>query len=337
MTTKRKKFTDLLGDSSDTGTDTAADDQPAAPPVTAYMHTIIGNPENPRTEADYTDADPEFREMKASMKEIGQLQPIAVMSRAVYDQTKPGYAKQLGDADWVVVTGNRRLAAARQLGWTRIDIRVQDRLGGDEEGGQLDEAVIIENIHRKKVEPIKEAAFLQRMVKRHGSQEKVAERIGKSQMYVSHRLALLDLVPEVQKEIQTGGVKVSQVRGLSAKSPEEQRDQVEKIKQDAAKPKPKKKPRTQPVQNAVLNKPEGSHGSGDAGGVQNGVLNQASETEDGAATPGADPEKRREPVPEFVNVEFMPFGRPEAVERILAERMTPDNLERLAKSLSTRF
>lgn len=349
---KRTSFTDLIGDGAKKSTDGNGSDQPSAPPVTAFMHTIVGNPENPRVEADYTDEDPEFRELKASMKEIGQLQPIAVMSRAVYDQSKPGFTKYLGDAEWVTVTGNRRLAAARQLGWTRIDIRVQDRLGGDEEGGQLDEAVIIENIHRKNVEPIKEAAFLQRMVQRHGSQEKVAERIGKSQMYVSHRLALLDLAPDVQAQIQAGAVKVSQVRGLSGKTAEEQRERVEKIKLDSANPKPKKKPQARPVQNAVLTEPNGGQKTTDPGAFQNAVLNQARGVEDGPAGPGAAPAtrdagsppdtpagraQRREPVPEFVKVDFMPFGRPEAVEQILAERMSPENLERLAKSLSTRF
>ncbi|MEW2393111.1 ParB/RepB/Spo0J family partition protein [Streptomyces venezuelae] len=251
---KRTTFVSLVGEGKkNSGKDAGQGEHPTAPPVTALMHTIIGNPENPREESDYTDTDPEFRELKASMKEIGQLQPLAVLSRAVYDQSKPGHGKRLGDAEWIVITGNRRLAAARQLGWTRIDIRVHDRLGGDEEGGQLDEAVVIENIHRKKIQPIKEAAFLRRMVLRHGSQEKVAERIGKSQMYVSHRLALLDLDPQVQQQIETGAVKVSQVRGLSSKPPEEQRARVEQIKEEAAKPKPKRAAKTAPVQNGVLN------------------------------------------------------------------------------------
>lgn len=349
---KRTSFTDLIGDGAKKSTDGNGSDQPAPPPVTAFMHTIVGNPENPRVEADYTDDDPEFRELKASMKEIGQLQPIAVMSRAVYDQSKPGFTKYLGDAEWVTVTGNRRLAAARQLGWTRIDIRVQDRLGGDEEGGQLDEAVIIENIHRKNVEPIKEAAFLQRMVQRHGSQEKVAERIGKSQMYVSHRLALLDLAPDVQAQVQAGVVKVSQVRGLSGKTAEEQRERVEKIRQGSAAPKAKKRPREQPVQNAVLTEQDGGQEKTAASAVQNGVLNQSPGAADEPTVPVPDPAggdvgsstdasaeeaPRRDPVPDFVNVEYMPFGRPDAVEHILAERMTLENLERLTKSLSTRF
>ncbi|MEV5982874.1 ParB/RepB/Spo0J family partition protein [Streptomyces sp. NPDC052114] len=245
---KRTSFTSLLGQKPTSDTSGSNDeDKQSAPPTTVLMHTVTGNPENPRQPEDYTDDDPEFAELKDTMRLVGQLQPVAAISRDVYVRLKPEYAKAVNEADYVVVGGNRRLAAARQLGWTRLDIRVQDRLGDDE--GKLDEAVIIENIHRKKIDPIKEAEFLQRMVKKHGSQDEVARRIGKSQMYVSHRLALLKLDDDVKDELKSGAVKPSQVRGLAAKPAEEQRTQVARIKQDAQKPKPKKKP----VQNAVLN------------------------------------------------------------------------------------
>ncbi|MGW3957696.1 ParB/RepB/Spo0J family partition protein [Streptomyces sp. NPDC004752] len=263
MATKKKAWSDLLG----TGTSDKAGDADAAaegakePPATVLMHTIVGNPENPRPEEDYTDADPEFRELKVTMKEIGQLQPLAVVSRSVYEQAKPDVVAQLKPkdreqhrkADWVVITGNRRLEAARQLGWTRIDIRVQDQLGDDD--GRIDDAVIIENIHRKNIAPIKEAEFLKRMVTKHGSQEKVAERIGKIQVYVSQRLSLLNLAPDIQDQVDTGELKLKNARLLASKTEDhaEQRARVAEIKQKAAQPKPQRKLRTPPVQNPVLN------------------------------------------------------------------------------------
>jgi len=281
---KRKAWSDLLG-TGGTDTDNAGpgDEEPKQPPVTVFMHTIVGNPENPRSEQDYTDEDPEFRELKASMKEIGQLQPLAVMSREVFEHAKADLItqspaktrKQIRDAEWVVVTGNRRLAAARQLGWTRIDIRVQDRLG--DEDGMVDEAVIIENIHRKNLAPIKEAEFLRRLVDRHGSQDKVAERIGKSQMYVSHRLALLKLAPDIQAEVDAGTVKLKDARQLAGQTqdPAEQRARVEDLKKQAAQPKPPRTPRPKPepsVQNPVLNPAPSSNGHPSAEDVQNRVL-----------------------------------------------------------------
>ncbi|WP_246213062.1 ParB/RepB/Spo0J family partition protein [Streptomyces abyssomicinicus] len=274
MAAKKKDWNELLGGGTNAaGTNSTADvasDKPAEPPTTVFMHTIVGNPDNPRPEDDYSDSDSDFRELKASMKEIGQLQPLAVVSREIFEKAKPEAVaaappkvrKLIRNADWVVVTGNRRLAAARQLGWTRIDIRVQDHLGDEE--GRLDEAVIIENIHRKNLAPVREAQYLQRMLERHGSQEKVAERIGKSQMFVSQRLALLNLAPDIQEQVNMGTLKIKEARQV-ARTPdhEEQRARVADLQARAAEP--KQPQNTAVVQNPVL-KP-GSVGPVGEGGV----------------------------------------------------------------------
>jgi ParB family chromosome partitioning protein len=266
--TKKKDWSDLLGGSSKDDQD--APQGPAEPPVTVLMHTIVGNPSNPRPEEDYSDDDPEFRELKASMKEIGQLQPLAVVSRAVFEKAKADTVTQapaktrklIREADWVVVTGNRRLAAARQLGWTRIDIRVQDQLG--DEDGRIDEAVIIENIHRKNLAPIKEAEYLAGMLERHGSQEKVAERIGKSQVYVSQRLALLKLAPDIREEVNAGTLRIKEARQLAGQTTdhEEQRARMAALKATATAPKAPRAHTGKPVQNPVL-KPDASPASDD--------------------------------------------------------------------------
>ncbi|MFD9053478.1 ParB/RepB/Spo0J family partition protein [Streptomyces zaomyceticus] len=225
MATK-KPWAELLDGPGQPGSKRTGIAEPAkldVSPTTVYMHTVIGNPDNPRTESDYSDDDAEFRELKESMRGVGQLQPAVAMSSEVFRRVKPEHAAALGDAEWVVILGNRRFHAAKQLGWTKFEIRVRDRLG-NEDDDKVDEAVIIENIHRKNIPPYKEAEFLQRMVERHGSQEKVAERIGKSQMYVSNRLALLNLAPELRDVVDTKQIKVKTAEKLSKiKDPEEQK------------------------------------------------------------------------------------------------------------------
>ncbi|WP_331735775.1 ParB/RepB/Spo0J family partition protein [Streptomyces sp. NBC_00057] len=294
MAAKKPGWAALLGTETSAGADTtAAEGGQEEPPVIVLMHTIVGNPENPRDESDYSDADPEFAELKSSMKEIGQLQPLAVVSRGVYERTKPGHGKALRDAEWVVVTGNRRLAAARQLGWTRIDVKVQDRLG-DGDGSMIDEAVIIENIHRKNIAPIREAEFLQRMVERLGSQDKAAARIGKSQMYVSHRLALLQLAPDVQHDVDTGAVKLKDVRTITRKPHEEQRAAVAELKKKAAVPKAPRKAAAKPVQNPVLKPAPAPVVVPVSQGVQNPVLNEPKVTESEPA-PQAQPDSAEVP------------------------------------------
>jgi ParB family chromosome partitioning protein len=340
MAAKKKDWNELLGSSTGGSADTAvAEDGPKEPPATVLMHTIVGNPENPRDEDDYSDADPEFVELKHSMKEIGQLQPLAVISRPAYERTKPGHDKALGDAEWVVVTGNRRLAAARQLGWTRIDVKVQDRLG-DGDGSKIDEAVIIENIHRKNIAPIKEAEFLQRMVERLGSQDKAAARIGKSQMYVSHRLALLQLAPDVQKEVDAGAVKLKDVRTITRKPHEEQRVAVAQLKQKAAAPKPPKQTVAAPVQNPVLKPAPEPVVVPEPAGVQNPVLNEPEVTESDVVVRGlevpdprtsspAAPVERNGTPPDHI----LPAVGWEKLSELLVEQLSELDRHRLTRKL----
>lgn len=243
---KRTNFASLIGEKSPAAA-SAAEPEAKLPPSTALMHTVVGNPGNPRREGEYSTSDPGFEELMLTLKEVGQLQPVVVVSRDVFLRLKPEHTKAVGDADWVVVNGNRRFAAARQLGWTRIDIKVQDHLGDGK--GLLDEAVIIENIHRKAIEPCKEAAFLQALVEKYGSQEKVATRIGKSQMYVSHRLSLLRLAPELQRRVDAGVFKLKAARELASRTTDhaEQRVQFAELQRQAELPKTKPAPAPAPT------------------------------------------------------------------------------------------
>ncbi|WEP00790.1 ParB/RepB/Spo0J family partition protein (plasmid) [Streptomyces sp. FXJ1.172] len=342
--TKKKDWNDLLG-SSNTSTQSPADSKES--PATVLMHTIVGNPANPRPEEDYTDDDPEFRELKASMKEIGQLQPLAVVSRPVFEKAKheiiaslsAKVRKLIGEADWVVVTGNRRLAAARQLGWTRIDIRVQNQLG--DEDGRIDEAVIIENIHRKAIAPIREANYLQGMLKRYGSQEKVAERIGKSQVYVSQRLALLKLAPDLQDEVEAGTLKIKEARQLAGQTEnhEEQRTRAADLKRHAAEPKPSRAPARKQVQNPVLNQPATADATPDGGSdvapVQNPVLSES--RDDSAPAQNNVPEPREASAAESSDrqpaMKMFPYHDGTEAGNLILFKMPPEERDKVCDML----
>ncbi|MEV6575660.1 ParB/RepB/Spo0J family partition protein [Streptomyces sp. NPDC051577] len=261
----KKPWTDLLEGPGKLGNKHPIEPEtakPEGPPTTAYMHTIISSPDNPRTATDYTDEDADFRELKESMRAVGQLQPAVAMSSDVFRRVRPAHAAAIGDAQWVVILGNRRFHAAKQLGWTKFEIRVRDRLG-DEDDDKVDEAVLIENIQRKNIPPYKEAEFLQRMVDRHGSQEKVAERIGKSQMYVSNRLALLNLTPELRDVVNTKQLKVKTAEQIAKiKDPEKQKAKAAEELLKASQPRAKLARREAPVQNPVLKQPSTPAASG---------------------------------------------------------------------------
>ena len=52
------------------------------------------------------------------------------------------------------------------------------------------------------------------LVKRHGSQAKVAQRLGKTGAFVSQRLALLRLVPDLQSAVQSGDLRLEDARDI---------------------------------------------------------------------------------------------------------------------------
>ncbi|MFI8916451.1 ParB/RepB/Spo0J family partition protein [Streptomyces sp. NPDC053513] len=92
---------------------------------------------------------------------------------------------------------------------------------------------------------------------RHGSQEKVAERIGKSQMYVSNRLALLNLPPELQDAVDTKQLKVKTAEEIvKIQDPEQQKAVAAEELRKAQAPKVPRKCAAalvaSPVQNPVL-------------------------------------------------------------------------------------
>lgn len=217
VTTKRRGRTSFA-DPSFAGTTSLAalpESGPAAP-SSAMVGELVHNPHNPRE--DYWGES--ISELGASLAETGQLQPITVVSRDVFLAHHPEDEKALGAARWVVLTGNRRLAAARNVGLERLSIVVADHLGGSDP--RLSEATLIENLHREALPPLLEARELQALVDRHGSQVEVAKRVSKTPSWVNQRLSLLRLLPGLQNELQSGHLTVAEARQIATAPPAKQ-------------------------------------------------------------------------------------------------------------------
>ena len=129
-------------------------------------------------------------ELADSMLEVGLLQPIVARrhNQVLY-----------------VVAGHRRLAAARHLHWThvpciiRADMRPDDVLA----------AMLIENGQRSDLDPIEEARGLSRLkTQLDCSDAELGRRVGRNQVFVSGRLALLDLTIEEQEQVRAGTMKL---------------------------------------------------------------------------------------------------------------------------------
>lgn len=189
-------------------------------PATVPVSSIAHNPRNPRPGYD------DVAELADSISEVGLLQPLGVVRYETFLTHYPDHEQDVGACDWVVLNGNRRLAAARKAGLDEVPVHVLDRLGRDD---YLDESVLIENIHREALPPLREAQALQLLTERHGSQRTVAKRIGKTQGYVSQRLALLKLAPELRAALTAGQLRVEDARRVAKLPHDAQRTEWQRI------------------------------------------------------------------------------------------------------------
>ncbi|MGY4967456.1 ParB/RepB/Spo0J family partition protein [Streptomyces sp. 900105245] len=191
------------------------------PPAAVELTLLASNPYNPREEL--TD----IEETAKSLHTKGQIQPVTVARRAAFLQAHPGQEAVLGDvAEYVVIDGNRRLAAARLAGLSELRIDVNDDLASS--ASDMLETALIANIHRVDVPPLDQAKAIQDLVKVHGSQGQVAKRLGKTPAWVSQRLALLELTPDLQEKVETGELKVEPARRIGRLPKEQQEAEAEK-------------------------------------------------------------------------------------------------------------
>jgi ParB family chromosome partitioning protein len=126
-----------------------------------------------------------------SFRQEGLIQPITVrqLLPMAGDREDPGYE---------LVSGERRLRAAKLLGWTRIEARVISVISE----GEVAAKGLIENLQREDLNPIEEAegfAKLNTVDPTYWTHERIAQVTGKSRTYITQSLSVLRL-PEAIKE-----------------------------------------------------------------------------------------------------------------------------------------
>jgi ParB family transcriptional regulator, chromosome partitioning protein len=125
----------------------------------------------------------QLSELAASIGQKGLLQPIIVRIKEDYFE---------------IVAGNRRYEACRRLGWRKITCHVEEL--DDKEAFEI---ALMENIQRSTLNPMDEAKAFQSYVSDFGwgGVTDLASKIGKSVSYVTKRIALLKLPPDVISSI----------------------------------------------------------------------------------------------------------------------------------------
>ena len=168
---------------------------------------IKENPKQPRKDFPL----PELDALKTSIERDGFLQPLLARKE------KKGY---------LLVAGERRLRAARELGVEEVPIMLSDV-----DDDKLLELALIENLHRDDLNPIELGeAYKGLMEVKSCTQEKVAEQLGLSRSAVSNTIRLLELPADIKKalvreQITAGHAKVL----LSASNTADQRLLFERI------------------------------------------------------------------------------------------------------------
>jgi ParB family chromosome partitioning protein len=176
---------------------------------------VCANPLNKRP----TGLDEQSQEMAETIRAHGVIQPLVVSSASAYLAAFPRQRRAVGAAAWVALIGNRRLHAAALAGLDEVPILVND-----DQVTSMYEVMLVENGHRRDLPPTLEAEAMAEALRAAGSsQAELARRIGKSAMYVSQRLALLELLPEFRAMLDAGQLTVETARTLGALSKEEQR------------------------------------------------------------------------------------------------------------------
>ncbi|MGW1895391.1 ParB/RepB/Spo0J family partition protein [Streptomyces sp. NPDC002004] len=245
-----------------------------APPTELQIHRISPNPDNPRsTLGDLTD-------LAGSLATHGQKQAITVMNRDAYVNANPEREADLEpDATHVVIDGSSRLAAAREAGLTALKVMVSDDQGATAD--EILESALVANIHRQDLEEMDEALALQRLLAIHGTQTALAKRLHRSQGWVSQRLALLNLTPELQQRI--GQEPIDLLRAVGNKPAEQQQTALDELKAQRARAEAEKAERKRKQKEAPSAAPTAT---ADAADRYYDVIGERSTNGDGAQSAG---------------------------------------------------
>ncbi len=156
------------------------------------LNNIAVNPFQPRTHFD----EDTLNELVSSVTEHGIIQPITV--------------RKAENNSYQLITGERRLRAARLAGLRRIPAYVRE--AGDD---TMLELALVENIQREDLDAIEVSISYQRLIEEFDlTQEKLGERVGKKRATIANYLRLLNLPVEVQNAIREKRISMGHARAL---------------------------------------------------------------------------------------------------------------------------
>lgn len=166
---------------------------------------IKPNPFQPRREFD----EEALRALSESIKQYGVLQALVVTRKEVVKDD--GLA-----VEYELIAGERRLRASKLAGLSQVPviIRVGEEKGSKEDLMKL-ELAIIENVQREDLNPVERARAFKKLTDEFGfKHHQIAQKVGKSRVYVSNTMRILDLGEEMLNALSEGKINEGHTRPL---------------------------------------------------------------------------------------------------------------------------
>lgn len=142
--------------------------------------------------------DDSLKELAASIKEKGVIQPVIV--------------SRVGDGTFRLVTGERRWRATALAGLKKIPALIKNMASRDSL-----EIALIENIQREDLNPIETAEAFSRLITDFNlTQEDLSDKVGKDRATISNYLRLLKLPEEIKPLIYNGSLSTGHAKAILA-------------------------------------------------------------------------------------------------------------------------
>lgn len=163
---------------------------------------IKPNPFQPRREFDAE----KLRDLSESIRAYGVLQPLVV--------TRKETAKDDGgiSVEYELLSGERRLRASKLVGLPHVPVLI--RAGENSDREKL-EIAIIENLQREDLNAVERARAFKRLAEEFGfKHHEIGTRVGKSRVYVTNTMRILDLPEEILNALSGGIINEGHTRPL---------------------------------------------------------------------------------------------------------------------------
>ena len=163
-----------------------------------------------------SEKDPDVIELAQSFLKMGVLQPALL-------RPKKGAAGK-----YQLIFGHRRYVACKVAKLEMIPSNIQEVADDD-----ILELQVTENLQRKDVHGMDEATAFRSLIKDKGyTIEDIAARFGKKVEFITHRLKLNDLIPDLQKTFKKNALSIGQAFVICRLKPEDQKRVADNFKEN---------------------------------------------------------------------------------------------------------